>query len=416
MCWGCKRLVLAGLILMNTVHLFGQNTTSPYSILGIGDIETKDFGRYFSSGNAATARRDAMTYNFSNPASLTALPFKTMNMDIAFRGRVSNFNSPYDNGTSATGRDFILKRISLAFKVSEKAAFAAGLRPYSTVNYQYYGSSGIDDGNATVYKSTDGEGGINQVYLSYAKSLAKRWDAGITGSWLFGNSTRNNIYYSSEADLNLTGKFQQFYYGGAITAGLQYHSEESKKLRHQAGLTAAFYQDLKGEYTASYSDAASVLSTEVTDHTFKMPVQFSAGYAAVLNNTYLFSVEAQYAKWDRQKLSYTNSFVDNSYKLGIGLEYAPRFKKGNVEKYYLAAGFNYERNYMVINNNYLQDLSISFGGGYNASRIIYLHAGIEAGKKGNTNAGQYKENYVQFVMGFTLKDIWIGSKKFGRYH
>jgi hypothetical protein len=416
MSWGCKPAVMLLAILICTVKIFAQNTTSPYSILGIGDIETKDFGRYFASGNAATARRDAMSYNFSNPASLTALPFKTMNMDIAFRGRVINFNSPYDNETSATSKDFVLKRISLAFKVSEKTAFAAGLRPFSTVNYKYYGSSSIDDGNATVYKSTDGEGGINQVYVSYAKQLSKRWDAGITASWLFGNSTRNNTYYSSEADLNITGKFQQFYYGGAVTAGLQYHSEKSKKLRHQVGVTGSFYQSLKGEYTGSYSDATAVLSTEIKDNTFKMPVQFNAGYAATLKNTYTLSVEGQYAKWDYQKLNYTNSFVDNTYKFGIGLEYAPRMKKSNIEKYYLAAGFNYERNYMVINKNYMHDISVSFGGGYNASRIIYLHAGIETGKKGDTNAGQYKENYVQFVVGFTLKDIWIGAKKFGRYN
>lgn len=416
MFWNCSKALMIAIILAAPVLLPAQNTTSPYSILGIGDIETKDFGRYFATANTATARRDALSYNFINPASLTALPYKTMNMDIVFRGRVSNFDSPYAEEITATTKDMVVKRISLAFKVTRKSALAFGLRPFSTVNYQYSSSGNISDGNATIYKSTEGEGGINQVYGSYARTLAKGLDAGITASWLFGNSTRNNIYYSSDADLELAGKFQQFYYGGGITAGIQYHSSEAKKIRHQAGLTGSFYQTLKGEFISTYTDATTTFPSEVSSCRFKMPMVFNAGYAATLHHTYTLSVEGQFAKWDYQKLNYVNSFIDNAYKIGAGFEYAPRIKNTGIERYYLGIGVNYERNYMVINNNYLHDMSVSFGGGYNASRIIHLHAGIEAGKKGSTTAGQYRENYVQFVMGFTLKDIWIGSRAFKRYN
>ena len=65
-----------------TIRLHAQNVSSPYSILGIGDVDTKDFGRYFSSGDASIARRDPSSYNFSNPASLTSLPYKVVNFDI----------------------------------------------------------------------------------------------------------------------------------------------------------------------------------------------------------------------------------------------------------------------------------------------------------------------------------------------
>ena len=66
-----------------------KKITPPYSILCIGDVETKDFGRYFITGNTAGARRDAGSYNNGNPAALTALPYKTMHFDLAFRGRSS---------------------------------------------------------------------------------------------------------------------------------------------------------------------------------------------------------------------------------------------------------------------------------------------------------------------------------------
>ncbi|MFT3980482.1 MAG: hypothetical protein QM687_08435 [Ferruginibacter sp.] len=418
MCSGSKWLLCLLATVVFCADSFAQNTTSPYSILGIGDIETKDFGRFFATGNAATARREAYSYNFSNPASLTALPYKTMNMDFAFRGKASNFNSPYsDTGATAINKDFSIKRVSVAFKVTEKAAFAFGLRPFSTVNYQYSNYNNITDGNATIYKLTEGEGGINQVYFSYARTLAKGLNAGITGSWLFGGITRNNTYASVDADLSMAGKFQEFYYGAGATAGLQYEAGTNKKVKHQFGLTASVYQKLKGEFTSSYSDATGILKEETTNSSFKMPMVFNAGYAATFKNLYTFALEGQFSKWDYQKLNYSNSYVDNSFKIGAGFEYAPKLKQSNytVEKFYLGAGINYERSYMVINNHFLNDLSVSFGGGYNISRILYMHGALEAGRKGSTSVGQYSENYMQFVLGFTLKDIWLGSKKFGRY-
>ncbi|MEI9958396.1 MAG: hypothetical protein WDM90_19300 [Ferruginibacter sp.] len=48
-----------------------QNVSSPYSILGIGDIESDDYGRYSASGSAAVPGGNPGYYNFSNPASLT---------------------------------------------------------------------------------------------------------------------------------------------------------------------------------------------------------------------------------------------------------------------------------------------------------------------------------------------------------
>src|SRR5258705_13551290 len=86
-----KHLALYSLMLLLAVKATAQNVSSPYSILGIGDIENNDYGRYDASGGAAVSRREAGFYNFSNPASLTVMPFKAINLDFAFRGRGSKY-------------------------------------------------------------------------------------------------------------------------------------------------------------------------------------------------------------------------------------------------------------------------------------------------------------------------------------
>ncbi|MBK9486622.1 MAG: hypothetical protein IPO01_15985 [Chitinophagaceae bacterium] len=68
-----KYFILTCICLFTAAKTQAQNVSSPYSILGVGDIETNDYGRYSASGGAAVSRREPGSYNFSNPASLTAL-------------------------------------------------------------------------------------------------------------------------------------------------------------------------------------------------------------------------------------------------------------------------------------------------------------------------------------------------------
>ena len=50
-----------------------QVNSSPYSVLGIGDIENSSFNRYTSMASAGVALSDSRYINNSNAASLTGL-------------------------------------------------------------------------------------------------------------------------------------------------------------------------------------------------------------------------------------------------------------------------------------------------------------------------------------------------------
>ena len=165
MYWACKqrltRIFAVALLLLAMQPGHAQNVTAPYSILGIGDIDTKDYGRYFSSGSASLARRSEYGYNYANPASLTALPFKTMHFDVALVGRSATYLTPWSDTATLPNKDMVVKRVTMAFKVNNKAAFAFGLRPYSSVNYSFSQQVSILDGNTTYQKFIDGSGCIN---------------------------------------------------------------------------------------------------------------------------------------------------------------------------------------------------------------------------------------------------------------
>lgn len=410
------------LLLFTVVFVFpaaSQNVTSPYSILGIGDVDTKDFSRYSITGSASLARRDESAYNFSNPASLSSLPFKTIHFDMAMRGRSSIFLVPATDSTTAISKDFVIKRVSLAFRLTGKTGLAMGLKPFSSVNYKFTDEETILDGNTSYTKYVEGNGGINQFYVSVGTSLNKHFSAGITASWLFGALQRTTQYYGSSIDLDIKRQEDDFYNSAQLLAGVQYYSGPGKKWNHTLGLTASAATPLKGQLTTEYSGGGVSISKEITDgRKFKMPVTAGFGYAATYRNKLTISAEANYYNWKYQKADYKNSYTNPSARLSAGMEYS--FKKkiwqGTIEKSFIGLGFTAENSYLRISNKKLWDYSFSFGGGLNPVRNLSVYAGIELGIKGQKNSGQIKENYTQYIIGITLKDLWIGTKKFGRFN
>lgn len=217
------KIILVILLLVAT-NTKAQNVSSPYSILGIGDIENNDYGRYSASGSASVSRREINYYNFSNPASLTVMPYKAINLDFGLRGRVSKFKLPGADTLTQPTKDFIVKRVTLAFKVTPKVAFAFGLKPYSSVNYKYLTSTALNDGNTDLIKSADGSGGLYQSYFSLAKSFGKHFSVGGTASWLFGSLHSTTEYYNSLIALDVIKTEDNFYNAAGILGGLQYYT------------------------------------------------------------------------------------------------------------------------------------------------------------------------------------------------
>lgn len=361
-----KYFILTCFAFFVAVKTEAQNVSSPYSILGIGDIENNDYGRYSASGSAAVSRREPGSYNFSNPASLTAIPYKTLNFDFGLRGKVSKFRLVGADTLTAPSKDFIIKRITLAFKVTPKTAFAFGMKPFSTVNFQYTASSSVNDGDANYVKYTEGTGGLNQVYFSIAKEIKSRLSVGVTASWLFGSLQNSIEYYNPYLGLDITRNESNFYNSAGLQAGLQYYTNPNKSWQHSFGLTSTAYTKLKGEKTTDYVENSTTIKTPDPENIrFKMPVSLIAGYSIAHKSGLSFHLQGDYYKWATTKLNYTNAYIKDAYGLHAGFEYSKKIStsKFTWEKFHLAIGARVEQSYLVLNNNHLNDLAITLGAG-----------------------------------------------------
>ncbi len=412
-----KKYLIAGFVLLY-FNGIAQNVSSPYSTVGIGDLETTEYGRYSATGSASAARRDDGYYNFSNPASLTSLTYKNVNLNMFTRGRISKFKVPGVDTIAGPSKDFIVKSISLAYKVTPKSAFAVGLKPFSSVNYQYATNSSLNDENIDYIKYTDGSGGIYQTYVSLAREFGKHFSAGITGSWYFGSLHHSVEYYNSLLSLDVLQLQTDYYSGAGVQGGIQYYTDLKKKWQHNFGVTASLNSKLSGFNSTQYFEN-DTLFKKIKDKnvSFKMPANFSVAYSLFNKSGLSFHVQGDYQKWGNQQTGYSKIQIRDASGLSGGIEYSSRIKAGDYyyEKYYLALGVRTSQSYLVLNGNRVNDVAFTLGAGKNLSRIIGVNLSMEAGKKGLSSLNQIRENYFQFSLGLTLKDMWYGTRKFGRY-
>jgi hypothetical protein len=265
----------------------------------------------------------------------------------------------------------------------------------------------------------EGNGGINQVFVSAGRILNSHWSAGITASWLFGTIQRATFYYGSSISLDLLQKEDNFLNAAKAQAGVQYYTTPGRKWQHTAGLTVSAATALQGQLTSSYSENGSIITEAFSDgERYQLPVSVGAAYTATLRGRLSISAQASYYHWKKQPVNYKNSYTAPAARLGAGLQYS-FFKntfQGKIERSFLAIGLSAGNNYIRINNRQLRDYSVTAGGGFNPFPHISLYSGLEWGVKGRTSLSQVQENYMQFSLGIILKDFWMGTKKTGRFN
>lgn len=403
-------------ICLQSLTLTAQNVSSPYSVLGIGDLQTSDYSRYSSIASTSLARRDVGFYNFSNPASLTSMNYKSVSFDFPLQGRISQFKLVGADTLTRVTKDIVIKQLSLSFKPSKTTAYAFGLKPFSSVNYKYYTLGTISDGTTSYIKNTDGSGGINQAYISGAKEFGRHFSVGLTGSWLFGSLESHVEYYNPNINLDVIKQEDKFYNATGALLGLQYYSTPGKKWQHSFGVTGSMYTKLSGHSYIDYTENDVLLDSSIKESSkFELPISVGAGYTAANKSGLSINLQGNYQKWTKQKLSYKNSYTTDAYRISAGMEYSKRGNLGNLnyERYYLGWGVKMEQSYLMLNNQHLNDYSVTLGGGKNISWMLSINGGIEVGRRGTANWNQIQETYYQFFIGLTLRDIWFNTRKFG---
>lgn len=399
-----KRVFIVGLFIIAAFNVLNaQMVYSPYSMLGIGEIETRDYSRTSGMAGVGVGIRDYDYLNPLNPAGLTALDSLRFIFDISGSVRQSSFSSKSTSESAFSGN---FQKIAFGFRASPLWSVAIGVKPFTNVGYQIYNTVDVEGTAQTKSIYMEGSGGLYNVYMSNAFKLGKRFSFGITSMYVGGtiSHTENQIDYM----FSQKARTSQFY----NTFGLQYHKDNLV-----LGLTYGYKQRLNFDNTTEIYDSDYTLIDEQNTRNSSqfIPQNLGLGFSTSTRKL-VFGMDYQYQKWSGLKSGIDNIKMVDSHQLKAGLGYTPKtdYLRYKTQSQY-QVGATVSRSYIQVEDKNAIGFSVSVGYSYPVlSRFgssSLLNFGLEYGNTMSSSTSYIRESYVLLTFNYTLFENWFKRRK-----
>ena len=203
----CKRLIIAALLLFAQWGIMAQNNSnSPYTRFGYGNLADRSFGAGRAMGGVGIGVRDSKQINPMNPASYSGMDSLTFLFDFGAYLQVGRFSDGTNKDKRLNGN---VEYFALQFPITRWLAMCAGMRPYSFVGYRYGSVESIGD---TYYNNVySGEGSLNDAFVGLSVDIwKKRLAVGANVGYLFGKITHlQSLQFSGTSEAYTTARSQE---------------------------------------------------------------------------------------------------------------------------------------------------------------------------------------------------------------
>ncbi|MEA3444873.1 MAG: hypothetical protein U9R19_09145 [Bacteroidota bacterium] len=421
------QFVLALLILLATFQLQAQNnSSSPYSRYGIGDIANQRFGQFQGIGGTSIGIRNSYHLNFTNPASYTAIDTLSFIWEFGVNGK---YNKLSTSSLSQEKYDANFAYMIAGFPINSWWYSGFGLLPYSNVGYTITSDSIYSTawGDTMILDSHySGSGGINQVYWGNAFKLSKNFSLGFNIKYLFGtiDHTRTANVLNSDGQINPDNfsvkESQQLVISDfTYDLGFQYKNKINKKLGYTAGLVFSSeskinaFESVFTEKVNAYGFTDTITNTEGEKDHFLLPLNLGTGFS-IYNERFLFAADYSIQNWANSTFLGKKDSLVNLSRISAGMEFIPNYRSLKyLARIRYRIGAKYEKSYLNLNGQQLTDYSLSCGLGLPLrKRKSTININFEIGKRGTNSNNLIQENYGLISINLSLHDIWFVRRKF----
>ncbi len=451
-------------MLSNATTAQGQSTYSTYSRFGIGLPSPAGTVTHFGMGGVSTPMVDGSLINLNNPASYSYCGITTMQLI----GSGNSIKASTDNNTM-NYRDGQISEFGLLFKKpGSKWAFAAGLTPYSTIQYDLKSTHALNDTVNARYLYS-GHGGINKATLGASRSFTiyktlvktdslHRKDTtikvpihqisiGLNTHMFFGALTRENRVEYDRATFYNTKEIAKLSTRGAgLEAGLLYRVRLNKKevndriigeshlyvgVDYMAGFIplSATYSEQGSRYVYTSSvevDAGTTYTIPEITGKMNLPQRIALGVAYRQSNKkwgrYTLAADYKTQNWQDYTLSFNSPFTQPGqmqamYTLSVGAEYEPSLATNDNLFHRLSyrMGVRQGQTHLNIHNTSITQKAISAGISIPVVRSLSrFHISAEYMTNGTTENQLILEKGFNFMVGFTLtpSERWFYQRKY----
>ena len=425
-----KKILVYTIAIFCCIHTaFAQNNNSPYSIIGLGDIEKSSFDRTSGMGHAGLALSSNRFFYYANPASYATMDNHFFNFEFSARYQATSYTGvPITSGSDNTSSDLQFKRFGLAIKLKKFWTTSIGLQPFSTVNYSFNSPVTIGGTPFLANAYVEGTGNTNMLYITNSFAINKNLSIGVQSSYFFGQIEQDQTFSTAVSDSTLYSTTITSIYKPYFKLGVQYRTKLSKHWSVSAGATGSLKTSLNSSNSVVVKDGNTIIpnnqsyqdNQSYVASSYALPLMYAGGIAATLNNAFTFAADYNYQGWNSLK-NYNglnnglNYYITNSNRFSFGGEYSKKitFKdKSFFERWFLQTGFFYENSYLNMAGQQIKNIGATFGGGFNClHNNMGVHAAVEIGSIGTTNNSLIKEDYSQFTLTLSYRDFWFTHMK-----
>jgi hypothetical protein len=401
-----------------------NNTSSPFSRFGLGDLNPYGYGRSSAMGGASLGSRHAVQVNSANPASYTSNDSLSFIFDFGIDGTFSNYKS--NSGTRKTN-DINFRYFSLSFPVTKWMGAALGLQPFSDMGYEVAFSDSLP-GIGNTYQHYFGEGTTSKAFIGTSVRPFKGLSIGANLNYIFGRLSKNTVFEFSDPAVFSSSNIESTRLRDfTLTYGLQY----DWRIKPNQYLTLGVTFEKKSDFTVMYQSITykeivigSNKYQDKVDSTYeieakniiKMPSTFGVGLS--YNNINKLEINADYyhAAWSKATFpGKVDELITDQDRISAGFEYIPEATsiRSYMKRVKYRAGIHHENSYLMLNNQQIKENGISFGIGlpFPKSKST-ANLGFEFGKKGTTSNGLVSNNYTKFSLYLNFYDYWFFKRKF----
>jgi hypothetical protein len=382
-----------------------QITTSPYSIFGLGYLETNSSGPSKAMGGTGIAFLSGRYVNSMNPASYSGIDSLMSIFELGVFGRYTIYSTSKEDQSLLNAN---LKYLAMGFRVTPWLATSFGFSPYSSVGYTINTTAQLEGTIQKYPKTFSGNGGVNQVYLGGSVNLIKNLSVGFNAAYLFGNITHREssaLFSYSLEDASYISNFN-------IDYGLNYQLD-IKKWKYNIGLT---YTNSKKLKTKNVTTIETDYETEVLKsrkYKYSLPQKIGAGFA-MSKGYFKAGIDYEWSGWE--SIDFVNTYLRtrNSGRYSMGLEFPSLgLNKGTTRMVLYRFGAEYRESYMIIDNIPINYGAVTFGAGIPMKGYLsVINVSLELGQNGTTSKDLFRERFVTLNLDLALKDWWFRKRKY----
>ncbi|MES2516607.1 MAG: hypothetical protein V4585_00785 [Bacteroidota bacterium] len=414
-------LLIVSCILFVTTQTKAQQTNSPFSYWGIGEVYTGGTSINSMMGGLGVANSNGIYINTLNPALLARNRYTVFEMGVN-----TEFKSMQNDRQRSNTYNGTLGPVMLALPASPKWTLAIGLAPYSLVDYKTFSSQKLSIvGTDSVTYTYAGNGGLNKAVISNGYRITKDMYVGLEFNYLFGVINRDvtTQNFSDSQNYQVTLADRTNYSGAHFKLGWAWKRKLSKDYFLNIGATAEFAQNIGAKslkrFTISNSTGLTLINADTLKQTtgnISLPANYRVGISVEKPAKLLVSLDYSLTKWSGfQNLNGSSENLKDAHTIAFGAEFIPKFDaiSGYFNHVMYRVGANYTTSPYAFNGtDAAKDMSFSIGASFPLRTISYVNIAYVRGKRGVLATNNLEEVYSKIVVGFSLGDFyWFRKPK-----